>query len=367
MKTFRFIDLFCGGGGSITGEVMALREAGLPFEGRCFDFWKTAIDTVRTNYPELVPDVKRACVPVETVEPSSIFKDDRVDVIWASPSCTHHSPAAGGNIRSDKLRNQPNTLIRFLYATRCRRLYIENVPRLRKWGPLLEVDTKIDGRIHRAGTPDPRRAGESFNSFIKNIVEAGYNVDMQIMNAADYGAATSRKRIIIQAVRRSAGEKICWPEPTHSKEINLFGTKAWRSAAEVVDVTKQGEKISEKKISISAKTIRRIEYGKKFFGTKAPFILIERGTSERMLKLSPSSLDNPLPTITTHNCMALVTPSEKTSESRFRMLTKNELADATGFPSDYYFAGNNTTAKKMIGNAVCPCITAALYRAFLTA
>ena len=50
-----------------------------------------------------------------------------------------------------------------------------------------------------------------------------------------------------------------------------------------------------------------------------------------------------------------------------RMLTAKELAAATGFPAGYRFFGGDTAAKKQIGNAVCPDLAAALYRAFLAA
>jgi site-specific DNA-cytosine methylase len=50
-----------------------------------------------------------------------------------------------------------------------------------------------------------------------------------------------------------------------------------------------------------------------------------------------------------------------------RMLTSRELAAATGFPAGYKFAGSDTDAKKMIGNAVCPDLAEALYRAVLSA
>ena len=42
---FRFVDLFCGGGGSITGAVTALRAAGLPYEGRGFNHWDLVFPT----------------------------------------------------------------------------------------------------------------------------------------------------------------------------------------------------------------------------------------------------------------------------------------------------------------------------------
>ena len=34
MSRFRCVDLFCGGGGSITGAISALKNAGMPYEER---------------------------------------------------------------------------------------------------------------------------------------------------------------------------------------------------------------------------------------------------------------------------------------------------------------------------------------------
>ena len=69
MNTFRFIDLFCGGGGSITGAINALNDAGVTYEGRGFNHWELAIKTIQANHPEVVPDFARACTPIEAVVP----------------------------------------------------------------------------------------------------------------------------------------------------------------------------------------------------------------------------------------------------------------------------------------------------------
>lgn len=253
MNKFRFVDLFCGGGGSITGAINALRAAGESYEGRGFNHWETAIKTIQANHPEIVPDFDRACAPIESILPDEIFQDDptRIDVLWASPSCTHHSVAAGGKPRSNQLRSQPEYLLPYLRLTRCRRMFVENVKELRNWGPILEEDIKHKGKLYRAGSADPRKKGVFFNLWYREIKASGYNVEMEVLNAADYGAATSRERLIVQAVRKSSGEKIYWPEPTHEKEpeIRLFENMAqpWRSAAEIIDWSIPGESIFDRK------------------------------------------------------------------------------------------------------------------------
>ena len=266
-EKFRFVDLFCGGGGSITGTIDALNTAGVQYEGRGYNHWELAIKTIQLNHPEIIPDFSRACTPIEAVIPDEIFDTDpqRIDAIWASPSCTHHSVAKGGKPRSNQLRSQPEYLLPYIRLTKCRRLYIENVKELRSWGPLLDQDTRIKGKLYKEGTPDPRKVGTYFNLWMKEIKESGYKIDMQIMNAADYGAATDRERLIIQAVRKSAGEKIIWPEPTHTQtpgqDLFSMNRKPWRSAAEVIDWSIPGQSIFSRKKPLCENTMRRIEAG----------------------------------------------------------------------------------------------------------
>ena len=416
MNKFRFVDLFCGGGGSITGAINALRAAGESYEGRGFNHWETAIKTIQANHPEIVPDFDRACAPIESILPDEIFQDDptRIDVLWASPSCTHHSVAAGGKPRSNQLRSQPEYLLPYLRLTRCRRMFVENVKELRNWGPILEEDIKHKGKLYRAGSADPRKKGVFFNLWYREIKASGYNVEMEVLNAADYGAVTSRERLIVQAVRKSSGEKIYWPEPTHEKEpeIRLFENIAqpWRSAAEIIDWSIPGESIFNRKKPLCANTLQRIEAGiHKYWGAWAePFLTVLQGTSEYAINSTAIPLSAPLPTLTAGGeHVALIQPlfipqhsagtvkpvinplstvattgsigvvegrvltlpdgSNYQLDITHRMLTARELAAATSFPENYVFCGGDTAAKKQIGNAVPPVLAEALYRAALAA
>ncbi|MFA6930977.1 MAG: DNA cytosine methyltransferase [Lentisphaeria bacterium] len=302
MKNFRFVDLFCGGGGSITGAINALNSAGMQYEGRGFNHWDVAIRTIQANHPEVVPNFDRACTPIEAVLPDEIFDIDpgRIDCVWASPSCTHHSNAAGGKPRSNQLRSQPEYLLPYLRLTKCRRMFVENVRELRDWGPLLDKDTVYHGKCYKAGQVDPRKKGVFFNLWLREIKASGYHVDMAVMNAADYGAATSRERLIIQSVRKSSGERIIWPEPTHAKEPGLFNYKPWRPASEIIDWSIHGESIFNRKKPLCENTLRRIEAGiRKFWGAWAePFIIVLRGTKDYQIESSAIKLSSPLPVIT---------------------------------------------------------------------
>lgn len=331
--SFRFVDLFCGGGGSITGAVNALRAAGEKYEGRGFNHWETAIRTIQVNHPEIVPDFARACAPIQSVLPDEVFDVDRerIDVLWASPSCTHHSNAAGGKPRSNQLRSQPEYLLPFLRLTKCRRMFVENVRELLNWGPLLDKDTVFHGKKYRAGSPDPRRKGAFFNLWLREIRASGYDVDLQLMNSADYGAATSRERLIVQAVRKSSGERIVWPEPTHTKEPGLLPGSylPWRPAADVINWTIPGKSIFDREKPLCKNTLRRIEAGiRKYWGEWADIFLIAlhggdvrvkmpgnwipaficRNNTETGQAARVHSLDNPFPVIDTRNRYSLIQP-----------------------------------------------------------
>ena len=304
MQRFRFIDLFCGGGGSITGAINALNAAGIAYEGRGFNHWDIAIRTIQANHPEIVPDIKKACAPIESVLPDEIFETEpeRIDVIWASPSCTQHSRARGGIPKSNQLRCQPEFLLPYLRLTKCRRMFVENVTELQKWGPVLDEDLAWKGKSYKAGTPDPRKIGAFFNLWYKEIKESGYKVDMRVMNAADYGAATSRERLIIQAVRKSSGEKIIWPEPTHLQDPGLFAGqyRPWKTAAEIIDWSIQGKSIFDREKPLCENTLKRIAAGiKKFWGEWAePFLILLRGTRDSQIASTAIPLSHPLPTLT---------------------------------------------------------------------
>lgn len=322
--TYRFVDLFCGGGGSITGAIEALKTAGEHYEGRGFNHWDLAITTIHQNHPECVPDYhidekgkvkSRYLAPIDSVMPNRIFDTDgeRIDCIWASPSCTHHSNAAGGIVRDDQLRCQPEHIHPYLRFTKCRRLYVENVRELLDWGPTLDKDIWYKGKLYKAGRADPRKKGVLFNNWYRNLKSLGYEVEKQILNAADYGAATNRERLIVQAVRKSTGEKIIWPEPTHTQNPGLLSGsyKPWRAAAEIIDWSIPGKSIFGRKNPLCENTMRRIEAGiRKYWGAWAePFLIVLRGTKPEQLESTAIPLTAPLPTITAEGGhIALIQP-----------------------------------------------------------
>ena len=181
------MDLFCGAGGASTGMEEALARRKLKHKGIAINHWSVAVDTMRRNHPDI--DAKQ--MKIEDAIPEELVPGRRVHLLWASPSCTHHSRAKGGRPRSNQLRAQPDLILPWIRELFVERLIVENVPEFVEWGPL-------DSR----GKPIERLKGSCFRAWVESIKACNYTVDWRIVNCADYGDATSRRRFFLKAVRK---------------------------------------------------------------------------------------------------------------------------------------------------------------------
>jgi DNA (cytosine-5)-methyltransferase 1 len=273
-------DLLCGAGGSSTGAQRALRELGLEMELVCVNHWPTAIETHTLNHPE----ARHYVQDISTVRPHILVPEGYLDLLMASPTCTHHSVARGGKPTSDQQRSDPWHIVTWLTELRVKRIIIENVWEFIGWGP---VD-------HRTGKPVKSRKGEYFHAWIETIRRLGFEPEWRKLNAADYGDATTRQRFILMA--RSDRRRVSWPMPTHRKpdavSADLFsGAKPWRPARDIIDWQIKGRSIFNRKKPLADKTLARIHAGAVKFGWPEPFLVILRN------HMSGKSVDGPLPTI----------------------------------------------------------------------
>ena len=273
-------DLLCGAGGSSTGCQRALDELGVQMELVCVNHWPTAIDTHSLNHPE----ARHYVQDISTVRPHLIVPEGYLDLLMASPTCTHHSVARGGKPTSDQQRSDPWHIVTWLTELRVKRIIIENVWEFISWGP---VDM-------RTGKPIKSRKGEYFNAWIETIRRLGFDPEWRKLNAADYGDATTRQRFILMA--RSDRKKVSWPMPTHRKRsgpnVELFHTlRPWRPTREIIDWSIKGQSIFKRKKPLAPKTLARIHAGAVKFGWPAPFLVVLRN------HMAAQGLDEPLPTI----------------------------------------------------------------------
>jgi DNA (cytosine-5)-methyltransferase 1 len=290
------IDLFAGGGGASLGIEAAL--------GRKIDIAinhdAVALAVHKANHPDTLhveEDIWKA-------DPLALTGGRPVELLWASPDCTHFSVAKGGKPRSAKKRTLAGAVIRWARATKPQRIHLENVREFQGWGPLT-----------KKGYPDKRKVGQSFRRWVRGLQLLGYDIDWRTLDASLYGAPTRRRRLFITA--RRDGLPIIWPLVTHGDIKNpvqdLFATplKPLHTAAECIDWSLPCPSIFERKKPLAEKTLWRIAQGMKRFviDAAAPFIVKVNHGIDAKTGRREYGLDEPLSTVTASgNGHALVTP-----------------------------------------------------------
>lgn len=282
-KKILVADLLCGAGGSTEGCERALLELGFSLDEIEFvavNHWPTAIRSHAINHPR----ARHYVQDIATVRPHLLVPEGYLDLLMASPTCTHHSNARGGKPTSDQQRSDPWHIITWLTELRVKRLIIENVWEFIKWGP---VD-------RRTGRPIKSREGEYFWAWISAIKALGFSkIEWRKLNAADYGDATTRSRFILMA--RSDGKPVQFPAATHARRPNsadLFETlQPWRPAREIIDWDIRGRSIFNRDKSLAPKTLERIWAGAVKHGWPQPFLVILRN------HMASQGIDVPLPAI----------------------------------------------------------------------
>lgn len=184
-KTYTIADLFCGAGGTSTGAVEAAKEAGYKVELTAINHWPIAVATHTTNHP----DARHLCTSIDDVDPRKLYKMGGLDLLWASPECTHHSRARGGKPMNDQSRATGHCVTRWAEALMPPVILVENVPEFLDWGP-----------IGTNGKPLVSRKGTTFRAWVQMLESLGYSVEWRILCAADFGDATTRQRLFVQAV-----------------------------------------------------------------------------------------------------------------------------------------------------------------------
>ena len=291
--TFLFVDLFAGAGGTTTGA----EQSGVCRVLAAVNHDPVAISSHSANHPHVehfVEDIRT----LDTSELVRIVSRARARhphaklVLWGSPDCTHFSRAKSGPKNRDT-RSLADEMPRYARALQPDYIKVENVEEFTSWGPLDD-----------AGRPISRHEGRDYMRWVQSITSLGYHYQYRILNAADYGAHTSRRRYF--GVFAKQGLPIVWPEPTHAKAPGRGGLFAdhrqpWRPVMEVLDLHDIGRSIFDREKPLVDKTLRRILNGlRKFIGQP---LLMTCNTPGYSLPL-----DRPSGAITAAGHKALVTP-----------------------------------------------------------
>lgn len=194
------------------------------------------------------------------------------------------------------------------------------------------------------------KPGEVLHALKRAYEELGYATTFATLNAADYGAAQRRIRLLMMATERHALPS--FPAPAHSSTpvFDLYDqAKPWvtlrellsglppASAEELVFATpERGGELSRLTPGTGIRTAGRVESNRPsgHWGYRQDGFLAD--------------LDLPSRTI-----RAAATPDwVRLPDGTHRRLTWRECAALQGFPGDWVFAGTMTSRFRQIGNAV---------------
>ncbi|KAE8237510.1 hypothetical protein A4X03_0g9096 [Tilletia caries] len=194
--------------------------------------------------------------------------------------------------------------------------------------------------------------GSLMEELVRSLRSFGYNVDVFLVNAVNYGAPQIRERMLI--VGNRMGLKNPSFHPTHSNrpQDNLLPFRTLRDAigGDFNDPIPDLMNFSERKLRYLAMVpaggnwrslpvdIQKESMGKSWY--------LKGGRSATWRRLS---WDYPSPTVVTmpnHASTSMCHPSE------VRALTVGECAAIQEFPADWHFLGTTTEKYRQIGNAV---------------
>lgn len=295
------VDNFAGGGGASTG----IEEATGFSVDIAINHDPKAIAMHKANHP----NTKHYCEDVWQVDPVQACNGHPVGLAWFSPDCKHFSKAKGGKPKDKNIRGLAWVACRWAGLVRPRVIMLENVEEFKTWGPL-----------NRGHHPVKSKQGRTFDKFVRQLQDLGYEVQFRELVAADYGAPTMRKRFFM--IARCDKKPIVWPEPTHapadSEAVKKGLLKPYVGAYTQIDFSRPcpsifdtSEQIKEKYgikavRPLAPKTMERIARGLKKFvlDNPEPFIVQCNHGGDRR----PLDTKEPLPTITGKHGYGIVEP-----------------------------------------------------------
>jgi DNA (cytosine-5)-methyltransferase 1 len=343
-----YIDLFCGAGGTSTGvENARYADEQCAKVVACVNHDANAIASHAANHPDALhftEDIRTLELSplVAHVERMKKIYPDAYVVLWASLECTNFSKAKGGQPRNADSRTLAEHLFRYIESIDPDYIQIENVEEFMSWG---DMDEK--------GHPISKDKGRCYEKWKRNVKRYGYDFDWRILNAADYGAYTTRKRFFGIFAKR--GLPIVFPEPTHCKDgkNDMFGRlEKWKPVKEVLDFSDEGESIFCRKKPLAEKTLERIYAGliKFVAGGKEAFI-VKYNSMSRTGKYQAPSVDEPCPVVATQGRLALAKVNFLSKQFSGHPDSKNisvegpsgtiTCKDHHAFVSAYYGTGHN--------------------------
>lgn len=209
-KKYTFVDLFAGAGGFGLGFQMSERY--VPICSIEKDLW--AVETLRANNSHHI--IHADITKISSYKSICQLCGSYPDVIIGGPPCQGFSNAGKKDPEDSR-----NTLFRY---------YVKWVSVL---NPKVFVMENVMGLLKRKNS----YGRGVIDIIVDSFARIGYNCQVWVLNAADYGVPQMRQRIFI--VGNRYGRVILPPKPTHSivkKEGLLPAITAWQAISDLPQI-----------------------------------------------------------------------------------------------------------------------------------
>lgn len=311
---YKFIDLFSGAGGLSCGLVMAGFTPVASVE-----IMPEAVETYKYNFVNkkgFNEKVETRDIRTQEVK-EELYKtigNQHIDLIVGGFPCQGFS-MAGNRVISDPRNSLYLEMLEIVKNVKPDYVVMENVEGLR---------TMLDGKVE--------------TQIINDYKEIGYEINVTTLNAADYGVAQQRKRVIF--IGNRIGNKNYHPKPLYEpNNYKTLGSAIYKFMN--IDEDKSINHVFTRHTEDMKKRLANVPEGSSLF----------KNYSDSWKK---SPWDRPSCTIKENHGAVNIHPKLP------RVLTAREIAAIQSFPDDFIFQGAKKWQLVQIGNAVPPLLGKAI-------
>lgn len=311
---YKFIDLFSGAGGLSCGLVMAGFTPVASVE-----IMPEAVETYKYNFVNkkgFNEKVETRDIRTQEVK-EELYKtigNQHIDLIVGGFPCQGFS-MAGNRVISDPRNSLYLEMLEIVKNVKPDYVVMENVEGLR---------TMLDGKVE--------------TQIINDYKEIGYEINVTTLNAADYGVAQQRKRVIF--IGNRIGNKNYHPKPLYEpNNYKTLGSAIYKFMN--IDEDKSINHVFTRHTEDMKKRLANVPEGSSLF----------KNYSDSWKK---SPWDKPSCTIKENHGAVNIHPKLP------RVLTAREIAAIQSFPDDFIFQGAKKWQLVQIGNAVPPLLGKAI-------
>lgn len=369
------LDLFSGCGGLSYG----FHKEGFNI-ATCNELEKSISETYKYNYPDtnvIVGDITNANIKEELYNQ---FTDKECDIVLGGPPCVAYSMSGLRNSRDPRgqlfkdyvevvnklkpkvfimenvkgilsmlhdkpiLNDDEKVIADKYYKLEKKKLEYELQKKIEKDKNKIEIIVKNLNIVKK----DIKKMSKDLHKFRMNVtelikesfLELGYNVNMKLLNAANFGVPQKRERVIFIGIRNDIDKEITYPEETHNENGDNNKLK-WVSVEESI---KDLEDIDENIEFNQIYTNHKPEIVERIKNTNVGESLNKK-YKEAFFKCYP---DQPSNTVKENHGGVFL------HYKKNRVMTPRELARLQSFPDNFIFKGSKSNILIQLGNAV-PC------------